>query len=231
MTQISDAPATKTRAQISQKTLRTDRWWEYPAVVATPPRPDDADNTLRFGFGTDASPSDIVAFKRRFGCPIIEGYGSSEGAISMTRVPGTPRQAIGCPRREPRWPSSIRYPGTSVRRHSSMPGDAYSTRPRPSGRSSVVTGLSASKATTPTRKPRPKARGADGSGQVISATAYEAGFFYFAGRPADWLASMAKTSPPRRWSGSWPDYPASSPPLCIPFPIRGLVTRSWPPWS
>jgi hypothetical protein len=35
MTQISDAPTTKTRAQISQKTLRTDRWWEYPAVVAT----------------------------------------------------------------------------------------------------------------------------------------------------------------------------------------------------
>jgi len=35
MTQTTtDAPA-KTRAQISQNTLRTDRWWEYPAVVAT----------------------------------------------------------------------------------------------------------------------------------------------------------------------------------------------------
>ncbi len=34
MTQISDAPA-KTRAQISQNTLRTDRWWEQPALVAT----------------------------------------------------------------------------------------------------------------------------------------------------------------------------------------------------
>ena len=33
MTQISDAPA-KTRAQISQNTLRTDRWWEQPAIVA-----------------------------------------------------------------------------------------------------------------------------------------------------------------------------------------------------
>jgi hypothetical protein len=34
MTQVTDAPA-KTRAQISQKTLRTDRWWEQPALVAT----------------------------------------------------------------------------------------------------------------------------------------------------------------------------------------------------
>ena len=66
-------------------------------ILATPPLPDDAENTLRFGFGTDASPSDIAAFKKRFRCPIVEGYGSSEGAISMTRIPGTPRQAIGVP--------------------------------------------------------------------------------------------------------------------------------------
>ena len=66
-------------------------------VLATPPVPDDAENTLRFGFGTDASPQDISAFKRRFACPVVEGYGSSEGAISMSRVPGTPRQAMGKP--------------------------------------------------------------------------------------------------------------------------------------
>jgi len=66
-------------------------------VLATPPLPDDADNTLRFGFGTDASPQDISTFKRRFACPVVEGYGSSEGAIAMSRVPGTPRQAMGKP--------------------------------------------------------------------------------------------------------------------------------------
>jgi fatty-acyl-CoA synthase len=66
-------------------------------VLATEPAPDDADNTLRFGFGTDASPQDISTFKRRFNCPIVEGYGSSEGAISMSRVPGTPRHAVGKP--------------------------------------------------------------------------------------------------------------------------------------
>ncbi|HLM97523.1 MAG TPA: AMP-binding protein [Acidimicrobiales bacterium] len=66
-------------------------------VLATPPAPDDADNTLRFGFGTDGSPQDISSFRRRFACPVVEGYGSSEGAISMSRVPGTPRQAMGKP--------------------------------------------------------------------------------------------------------------------------------------
>jgi hypothetical protein len=34
MTQITDAQA-NTRAQISQKTLRTDRWWQSPAIIAT----------------------------------------------------------------------------------------------------------------------------------------------------------------------------------------------------
>ncbi|HYK66562.1 MAG TPA: hypothetical protein VEV45_01355 [Streptosporangiaceae bacterium] len=33
MTQVTDAPA-KTRAQISQKTLRTDPWWRSPTVTA-----------------------------------------------------------------------------------------------------------------------------------------------------------------------------------------------------
>lgn len=66
-------------------------------ILATPAAPSDADNRLKFGFGTEAAPADMAAFKRRFGCPIVEGYGSSEGAIAMTRVPGTPRTALGKP--------------------------------------------------------------------------------------------------------------------------------------
>lgn len=66
-------------------------------ILATPAAPDDGVNTLVFGFGTDASPTDISAFRRRFHCPIVEGYGSSEGAISMSPVPGTPRGSLGVP--------------------------------------------------------------------------------------------------------------------------------------
>ena len=66
-------------------------------ILATPPAPDDAENTLRFGFGTDASPEDAQRFKMRFSCPVMEGYGQSEGAIAVSPVPGMPRGALGLP--------------------------------------------------------------------------------------------------------------------------------------
>ena len=156
-------------------------------VLATPPAPDDADNTLRFGFGTDASPSDISAFKKRFACPIVEGYGSSEGAIAMTRVPGTPRQALGMP-----------PPGTEV-----AIVDPVSTRECPpaqiddTGRllnASEAIGEIVSKngagrfegyyANTEADAERTRG-GWFWSGDLGYRD--EAGFFYFAGRPADWL--------------------------------------------
>lgn len=67
-------------------------------VLATPEAPDDADNPLRWGMGSEASPRDIREFRRRFGCVIVEGYGSSEGGIALQRSPGTPRGALGRPR-------------------------------------------------------------------------------------------------------------------------------------
>nr|WP_260408665.1 AMP-binding protein [Planomonospora venezuelensis] len=66
-------------------------------VLATPERPGDADNPLRTAFGTEASARDMAGFARRFGARIIEGYGSSEGAISISKVPGTPSDALGLP--------------------------------------------------------------------------------------------------------------------------------------
>ncbi len=66
-------------------------------VLATPERPDDAACTLRRGFGTEASVADHAAFERRFGCTLTEGYGSSEGGVAITRVPGTPVGSLGAP--------------------------------------------------------------------------------------------------------------------------------------
>ncbi|GGV00118.1 putative fatty-acid-CoA ligase FadD [Actinomadura cremea] len=67
-------------------------------VLATPERPDDADNTLTHGFGTEASPEDKAEFLRRFGARLVEGYGSSEGAGMIDhRAPGTPPTAFGRP--------------------------------------------------------------------------------------------------------------------------------------
>ncbi|MDX2380049.1 MAG: AMP-binding protein [Acidimicrobiia bacterium] len=67
-------------------------------VLAQSGRPDDGDNTLRLGFGTEASPADRAAFTDRFGCSLVEGYGSSESAIVLARTPDTPEHALGIQR-------------------------------------------------------------------------------------------------------------------------------------
>lgn len=64
-------------------------------ILATPERPDDADNTLRRAFGNEASSVDVARFSARFGCQVTEGYGSSEGGVSITRTPDTPAEALG----------------------------------------------------------------------------------------------------------------------------------------
>ncbi|WP_436740111.1 AMP-binding protein [Streptomyces sp. BBFR102] len=69
-------------------------------VLACPEQDDDGDNQLTHAFGTEASPEDQAAFLRRFGCRLIEGYGSSEGAGLLKRVPGGPPAALGRPARE-----------------------------------------------------------------------------------------------------------------------------------
>lgn len=67
-------------------------------VLAQPAGPRDSDNTLRLGFGTEASPADRAAFTERFDCPLVEGYGSSESAVVLARTPDTPDDALGVQR-------------------------------------------------------------------------------------------------------------------------------------
>ncbi len=68
-------------------------------VLATPEAPDDADNSLTRGFGTEASPHDREDFKRRFGAELFEGYGSSEGGNMATPDADAPAGALGRPAR------------------------------------------------------------------------------------------------------------------------------------
>ena len=64
-------------------------------ILATPEQADDADNTLRVAVGNEAAPLDIERFATRFGCRVIDGFGSTETGISVTRVPDTPRGSLG----------------------------------------------------------------------------------------------------------------------------------------
>jgi fatty-acyl-CoA synthase len=64
-------------------------------VLATEPQPDDAANPLRLGFGTEAGAVDAARFERRFGCRLVEGYGSSEGGCNLRQDPAAPPGAVG----------------------------------------------------------------------------------------------------------------------------------------
>jgi fatty-acyl-CoA synthase len=72
-------------------------------VLATPERPDDADNPLQAAFGNEATERDIEDFARRFGCRVVDSFGSSEFAVVVMREDGCPAGSIG-----------RGYPGVSV---------------------------------------------------------------------------------------------------------------------
>lgn len=69
-------------------------------VIATPERPDDAEVSLRIMYGNEASAADRAEFARRFGARVVDGFGSTEAGVSITRTPDTPDAALG-PLREP----------------------------------------------------------------------------------------------------------------------------------
>lgn len=64
-------------------------------ILSTPEHADDADNTLRIAFGNEANERDIAEFSRRFGCAVIDSYGTSEGEITIRRTPETPSGSLG----------------------------------------------------------------------------------------------------------------------------------------
>ena len=66
-------------------------------ILETPAQPDDADSTLRIGFGNEAAPLDIDRFAQRFGCYVVDGYGSTEGGINMSKTDDTPPGSLGVP--------------------------------------------------------------------------------------------------------------------------------------
>jgi fatty-acyl-CoA synthase len=64
-------------------------------VLATPARSDDNDNPLRIVYGNEGAPGDLARFAGRFGCQVIDGFGSSEGGLAISRTPDTPPGALG----------------------------------------------------------------------------------------------------------------------------------------
>jgi fatty-acyl-CoA synthase len=68
-------------------------------ILATPPDPDDRNHRLKVVLAPESSVADQEGFERRFGVPVIAGYGSSENAVIFVPKPGLPREALGVPLR------------------------------------------------------------------------------------------------------------------------------------
>jgi fatty-acyl-CoA synthase len=64
-------------------------------VLATPERPDDADNPLNAVYGNEGAPGDIERFARRFGTIVVDGFGSTEGGVAISRTEDTPAGSLG----------------------------------------------------------------------------------------------------------------------------------------
>ncbi|HWD54533.1 MAG TPA: AMP-binding protein [Acidimicrobiales bacterium] len=64
-------------------------------ILATPARPDDADNPLVRVFGNEGSADDLGRFAERFGVAVTDSYGSTEGGAQVSRTPDTPPGALG----------------------------------------------------------------------------------------------------------------------------------------
>jgi fatty-acyl-CoA synthase len=64
-------------------------------LLATEPQPDDADNPLRVVFGNEGAERDLARFGERFGCRVIDAYGSTEGGITLPRPADLPPGSLG----------------------------------------------------------------------------------------------------------------------------------------
>jgi acyl-CoA synthetase (AMP-forming)/AMP-acid ligase II len=154
-------------------------------ILGTPERDDDANNTLEVAFGNEGAVHDLERFAKRFGCEVVDSYGSTEGGIAINRTPDMPVNALG-----------VAPPGTSIL-------DPETKRECPRARfggdgrllnSAEAIGEIANTETAGAfegywrNDDANEERTRDGifwSGDLGYRD--EAGFFYFAGRNMDWL--------------------------------------------
>jgi fatty-acyl-CoA synthase len=66
-------------------------------ILSTPAQPGDHDNPLRICYGNEGSQRVVAEFEARFGCRVIDVFGSSEGGVGVTRQPEDPPLSIGMP--------------------------------------------------------------------------------------------------------------------------------------
>lgn len=158
-------------------------------ILATAATDHDRDHHLRLGFGTEASALDRERFVARFGCPLVEGYGSSESVVVIMRTPDTPAAALGRPRTDDGSDVAVVDPETAIEcppaefdQHGALVNGhvAIGELVNRAGGGNFEGYYANEQATTDRLR---------GGWYWTGDLAYRDadGFFYFAGRNADWL--------------------------------------------
>lgn len=141
-------------------------------ILTTPPRPDDADNPLKFLYGNEGAPQDLVRFADRFGVRVIDGFGSTEGGVSIARTPDTPDGSLG--------PLTEEVAIVDVETGQPCPPGVVGEIVNPTG-----PGWFRGYYNCPEAEAQRMAGGIYHTGDL--AYRDEAGFVYFAGRLGDWM--------------------------------------------
>ena len=154
-------------------------------ILATPERPDDRDNPLRRGFGNEGSEIDLARFAERFGCVLTDGYGQTETGASIVRIPDMPAGSLGVAAQPT---ITVRDPATG----DECPRAIFDTEGRLVNAEEATGEIVNSGGGTfegywnNDEANRERLRGgAYWTGDL--AYRDEKGFFYFAGRSADWM--------------------------------------------
>ena len=75
-------------------------YWNYTGkplayLLATPERPDDADNPVLRAYGNEGSDAIVRRFGERFGVHVIDAFGPTEGGVGLVRRPDDPPGSLG----------------------------------------------------------------------------------------------------------------------------------------
>lgn len=154
-------------------------------ILATEARADDAENPLRMVFGNEGNEGDIAAFAERFDCRVIDGFGSTENAVVISRTEDTPAGSLGRP-----------APGVAIfnsETHRECPAAVYDEAGRVTNLDDCVgelvntqgMGQFAGYYNDPSATAERMRAGMYWSGDL--AYRDEDGWIFFAGRTADWL--------------------------------------------
>ena len=191
-------------------------------VLATPEQPDDADNPLRVAFGNEATERDIEEFARRFGCRVVDGFGSSEFAVVVMREDGP----AGVDRQG--YPGVASYHAdtvTDVRQPCSTRHGALANFDEAVGELVNTSGVGGFTGyyNDPAATDERMRHGMYWSGELAYRDAD--GWIYLAGRTADWMRVDGENLRRGRSSGSADGCPRSATSRCTRCPTSESATR------